>query len=265
MTRPPGDEMDDFTESNYRRLLKLAASKYRFVSYGEEPPEPFVIWRHDIDYSPHRALAFAQAEAEQGLRCNYHVLVSGRYYNVLEPDIAAIIRKIAALGHEIGLHFDMDVVPDAASATEAAIRDRIAFEKRIVETIAEVSVATMSFHNHVLHAAHLDRADDICGMCNASNERFQKGYKYVSDSNGIWRYDRLEDVLTEPAHSRLHVLTHPIWWAPEAMPPVMRLRRVVEGRACASFGFYADVMKRDGRYSTLAHRLGFTDAESDGT
>ena len=258
------DEIYDFTEANYRRLLALAVSKYQFVSYGEEPAAPFVIWRHDIDCSPHRALAFAQAEADLGVRCHYHVLVSGRYYNVLEPDVAAIIRKIGALGHEIGLHFDMDTVPEAASATEVSIRDRISFEKQIIETVTGVPVRTMSFHNHVLHEARLDRADEICGMCNASNERFQTGYKYVSDSNGIWRHDRLEDVLTAPAHPRLHVLTHPVWWSPEPMSPVMRLHRVVDGRAHASFDFYADVMKRDGRYATLAQRLGFADADPDG-
>lgn len=249
-------EENDFTEANYIRLLKLAVSKYRFVGYGEEPVEPYAIWRHDVDYSPHRALAFARIEAELGVRCAYHILISGRYYNVFEPDVAAIFRKIGSLGHEIGLHFDMDVLADGEQST---FLDRISLEKTIVEAVSGMPVTTMSFHNYVLHETRLEPADQICGMLNTSTGRFQQGYKYVSDSNGIWRYDRLEDVLSAESFPRLHVLTHPVWWTPEAMSPVERLRRVVDGRAHASFGFYADVMKRDGRYASLADRLGFSD------
>ncbi len=256
-------EEKDFTEANYGRLLELAASKYRFESYGAAPEAPFVIWRHDVDYSPQRALAFAKIEAVLGLRCIYHVLVSSRYYNILEPDTGVVIRQIAGLGHEIGLHFDMDVGLEAEAVSREKILDRIGLEKRLIEAVAGVPVTTMSFHNYVLHESRLDRADEICGMLNSSTKAYQDGYKYVSDSNGIWRYDRLEDVLSEPPFPRLHVLTHPVWWTPEPMPPVMRLRRVVDGRASANFDFYAAVMERDGRFKALAERLGFPAARSN--
>lgn len=252
-------EYADFTEGNYCRLLKLARMKYRFASLGAELEEPFVIWRHDIDYSPHRALAFAKLEASLGVRCVYHVLVSSRYYNVFEPETAAILRQLAMLGHEVGLHFDMDVVVAGATVDRNQVLSRIALEKNIVESIAGVVVRTMSFHNYVLHEAHLSKAEVICGMLNSSADCLRQGYKYVSDSNGIWRYDRLEDILQAGPFPRLQVLTHPIWWTPEPMSPVQRLRRVVEGRARANFDFYENVMKRDGRFESLADRLGFAE------
>ncbi len=257
-------EENDFTESNYGRLLQLAASKYRFESYGAAPDSPFVIWRHDVDYSPQRALAFAKIEARLGLRCIYHVLASSRYYNILEPDTGGVVRQIAALGHDIGLHFDMDVVLESGAVSQEQILDRIELEKRLIEAVAGAPVTTMSFHNYVLHRSRLDRAEEICGMLNSSTKTYQDGYKYVSDSNGIWRFDRLEDVLSEPPFPRLHVLTHPVWWTPEPMPPVMRLHRVVDGRAKANYEFYAAVMERDGRFKALAERLGFPAAPHDG-
>lgn len=257
-------EICDFTDAEHRRLLELAASKYRFASYAQTTTEPFVIWRHDVDYSPHRALAFAKMESELGLRCIYHVLLSGRYYNAFEPEIADILRQIGAFGHEIGLHFDMDVVPDSASFDPVKVIERIAFEKRVLETITGAPVASMSFHNFTLHKARLDLTEHLCGMTNASARRFQDGFKYVSDSNGIWRYDRLSDVLNASPFPRLHVLTHPIWWTPEPMHPVNRLRRVIDGRARANFDFYTAVMKRDGRFTALAERLGFTGSQCDG-
>ncbi len=268
MTRSSDDERyaeeRDFTEANYERLLQIAASKYEFVSYGAAPDVPFVIWRHDVDYSPHRGLAFAKLEAALGLRCIYHILVSSRYYNILEPDTAGVIRQIAGLGHEIGLHFDMDVGLEVEAVSQEQILARIGLEKQLIETVAGVPVTTMSFHNYVLHQSRLDRAEEICGMLNSSTKSYQDGYKYVSDSNGIWRYDRLEDVLAAPPFPRLHVLTHPVWWTPEPMPPVMRLHRVVDGRASANFDFYAAVMERDGRFEALAERLGFPAARHNG-
>lgn len=268
MNRSTADERcaeeQDFTEANYGRLLQLAASKYKFASYGTASEAPFVIWRHDVDYSPHRALAFAKLEAGLGLRCIYHVLASSRYYNILEPDTGSVIRQIAGMGHEIGLHFDMDVGLENEAVSQEQILDRIGLEKQLIEAVARVPVTTMSFHNYVLHQSRLDRAEEICGMINSSTKAFQNGYKYVSDSNGIWRYDRLEDVLSASPYPRLHVLTHPVWWTPEPMPPVMRLRRVVDGRARANFDFYAAVMERDGRFEALAERLGFPTARHNG-
>ena len=123
-----------FTETSYERILDLASARYQFLDYGESEPEPFLIWRHDIDYSPQRAMTMARLEAARGLRCVYHVLLSGRYYNVLEPEVGAILREIVTLGHSLGLHFDMDVF-GTGSASHHQLVERISLEKTILETV----------------------------------------------------------------------------------------------------------------------------------
>ena len=54
-------------------------------------------------------------------------------------------------------------------------------------------------------------------------------YDYVSDSNGYWRFRRLDAVLADADVERLHVLTHPEWWPPEPMSPRARLERSARG------------------------------------
>ncbi len=252
----------EFTEANYQRLLILAAEHYDFCDYGQEVSDRrSVAWRHDVDYSPHRALALARLEHAQGLRCIYHGLVAGRYYNVLEPEIAEIFRFIVGLGHSLGLHFDLDVFGEQATVDIDAVVQRIALEKKILESVTGAQLRSMSFHNYGLNQGRLLEQESICGMTNIAATSVRNRYKYVSDSNGIWRFDRLEDVLGQD-HRRLHVLTHPEWWTPTPMSPVDRLDRCIAGRAQSGRSLYVGLMKRDGRYADIAARIGFGDIEA---
>jgi hypothetical protein len=255
----------DFTEVAYVDLLERAAARYRFVDYSTDAGEGALIWRHDIDYSPHRALALAKLEAARNLRCIYHVLLDSRYYNLFEPEIARIVRAIATLGHEIGLHFDWDVFERPEVVTERQLHERIAFEKLVIETATGVPTSSISFHNYVLNQSRIETADQICGLFNAAAPRIRDRFKYVSDSNGIWRHERLVDLLSGASPTRLHVLTHPEWWTPEPMTPMNRIERVIDGRARANRQIYITMMKRDGRFAAIAEQIGLDPAERSGS
>jgi len=54
-------------------------------------------------------------------------------------------------------------------------------------------------------------------------------------------------VLTEGVDERLHVLTHPEWWQPEAMAPRDRIVRCVEGRAAYTLRDYDEQLVRGNR------------------
>lgn len=245
-----------FTEREYALLLDLAKSKYAFCGHNEFSDGPSVFWRHDVDHSAHRSLALAKLEAHRGLRCAYHLLLTSRYYNIFEPEIGAIFREIAALGHEIGLHFDMDVFGETGAASDPQMEQRIALERNVIESVVGVSVRSMSFHNYAMNRERLNERETIGGLFNCGSTNFIQKFKYVSDSNGIWRYERLRNVLEQPAFLRLHVLTHPEWWTPEPMPPMERLRRIVDGRAKANFDLYSYQLRRDGRFASIGDRIG---------
>lgn len=251
---------DDFTERDYARLLDLAAASYRFVDIPEalddSDPTPAVVWRHDVDYSPHRALSLARVEHAKGLRCVYHFMISSRYYNVLEPEISDLLRQISDLGHFLGLHVDMDVFGKSDVPSEVDIEARVLLERNVLEHCLDRPLTSFSFHNVVVNAGRLAEKTKLAGLDNASVAVKEKSMRYVSDSNGLWRYERLDAVLSEPPHRRLMVLTHPVWWTAESCSPYQCLERCVTGRAEANLAFYIDLLTRDGRLLPIAEASG---------
>jgi hypothetical protein len=58
----------DFTRENFRRLLRLARERYTFRTYANfARDERFLLWRHDVDFSPHAARKLAEIEADEGI------------------------------------------------------------------------------------------------------------------------------------------------------------------------------------------------------
>lgn len=78
----------DFTLKKYRELLVA------LKDYGE------IILRHDVDLKPQNSLATAKIEHELGWKAVYY------FRAVPESWDEGIIREIAALGHEIGYHYE---------------------------------------------------------------------------------------------------------------------------------------------------------------
>lgn len=250
----------EFTELKYRDLILAASLKYSFNGSDFSGASPSVCWRHDVDYSPHRALAMARIEASVGVRCVYHFLVSSRYYNVLEPEITKIFREIVILGHEVGLHFDMDVIESECLA-EDLLMERILLEKNLLSQLLNCELVSFSFHNHVLHLENIVDSEEICGMRNLASPTFYRQAKYLSDSNGIWREETLEELLSGASFSKLHVLTHPVWWTPEPLVPLKCVSRAVEGRARANKIMYIQIMQRDGRLKEIGELIGLTEQD----
>ena len=119
-------EFTDFTLEAYAALLDKAAARYRFVQFGDgSTGDGRALWRHDIDFSPHRALAMAELEAARGLCTTYFLQLTSSFYNVLEPDNIVRLHQIADLGHTLGIHFE----PSGDAPVE-----RLNFEARTLET-----------------------------------------------------------------------------------------------------------------------------------
>lgn len=233
----------DFTRDNYRRLLRLARANFSFRFFEDfDRQERFVLWRHDIDFSVHSALKLASIEAEEGVGSTYFLHLHSRFYNLLDPENTALVRSILAMGHRIGLHFDIDYWGANDIGKMMMLLRR---ESKLLEVALGLSVRVFSFHNPSPFALSCN-AWSYGGLINAYAEYFQRDLPFVSDSNGYWRFRRLEDVLrgSEP---RLQVLTHPGWWPDVAMSPKERVHRCIDGRAEATKRIYDDALRAHGR------------------
>lgn len=106
----------DFTLRKYRGLLvNLQEKGYQFITFEQyceqkvllsASDKRWIILRHDVDLRAKNSLATAQIEHALGIAASYYFRV------VPESNKPDIIRAIAALGHEIGYHYEDMAIAD---------------------------------------------------------------------------------------------------------------------------------------------------------
>lgn len=236
---------EDFTEDNYRNLLRIAKEKFKFSFFDDcINNSQTVLWRHDLDHSVERALRIAEIEHEENVTSTFFIYLHSEFYSIFEKETINQIKKIISLGHQIGLHFypyfydQFDLV---------SLEYNISFEKHILEYLLSISVPYLSFHSPQIDDVRIDwKRNYFCEMVNVYSSLYSESYEYISDSNGYWRFKRLEDVLRN-SNKDLHVLTHPEWWVPGPISPRDRIQLCIDKRAVAmgsAYDEFTEVSKR---------------------
>jgi len=219
----------DFTYDRYSYLVGLLRRHgYQFAGYDDE--ERFarvVIMRHDVDFCLHKALAMAELEFELGVKATYFVLVSTDFYNVFSATSYAVLKRIIELGHEVGLHFDEQRYP-GASIDE--VQEAIGREAGILTAAQGCTVRSVSMHRPSREM--LQSNMQIPGLVNSYSKRFFSDYKYVSDSRMHWREDVCSTV-SRQEFDRLHILTHPFWYAEAKETTKQKLLHFIEAAGSA--------------------------------
>lgn len=244
MTNSITYNFDDFTLEQYKALLDLARSKYSFIDYQSvEPGVSGLIWRHDVDFSIPSSLELARIEADHAVKATYFIQLNSEFYNVFAPTTRASINEIITLNHSIGLHFD---ISSYAIRDTSVLISKLQHEKRLLEDLLDTEITVFSFHNP--DAAALSYSDfSYGGMINTYGDIFRNEIGYCSDSNGIWRFARLHDVLEKAEHRCLHVLTHPAWWTETIMSPRQRIMRALARQSEIVLSAYDAVLADHGR------------------
>lgn len=233
------EDFSNFTFGAYARLLEKAAERYRFIRFGDDTDvHECALWRHDIDFSPHRALAMAEVEAELGLTATYFVQLTSPFYNVFESGISTRLKQISRLGHEIGIHFE---------PAGRDLHERLSFEAKTLSVTLDVPVRVFSLHNPTVHDTVQFDNREVAGLVNASASAWRRAFAYCSDSNGLWRYRTLAEVIEDPESKFIYALTHPEWWQDQAMPPRVRIDRCIAGRAAYCDSYYDGLLEQHGR------------------
>ena len=110
--------MRDFSLDIYRELLEtLQKQGYELISYKDycrkskvesrKSKDKFVILRHDVDAKPENSLKTAQIEHSLGAKASYYFRTGeSGCYKGSKLSLPESVRAIAALGHEIGYHYE---------------------------------------------------------------------------------------------------------------------------------------------------------------
>ena len=203
---------DRFDFETYWWMMTRLARTHRWVRFRDfasgDPADPFVIVRHDVDYSPAAALRLAEQEAERGLFATYFLLVGTRYYNLLAPEHARFARRLVELGHEVGLHYDVSFL---LSFPRAEWKPLLRAQARMLGDLAGAGVVSIAMHQPALNGEDPFRGDPE--FINAYEQRFVRDAVYVSDSCRAWRDESWSMLVTGAFPRRLQLALHPINWA----------------------------------------------------
>lgn len=199
------NDLMHFSPETYVRFLTYLRHRYRIVPFRDiaSDDSSYLILRHDVDISVLQAQKLAEIENRLGLKATYFILVSSMHYNSLEGNNASAIRKMAASGHEIGLHYDVSQYKLRGQETAEAIE----FETNVLEQICGQKVTAISCHAPKGPEAFVH----IKGYVDADDPRLRD--VYVCDSQSIWTIRSLSTLLNLTP-KRVLLNTHPkIWMA----------------------------------------------------
>lgn len=220
----PSPWSEDLSYDYYRRIVGALLARFEPILLRDAParladPGPLAIVRHDIDVSPRKALAMARLEHELGLRSTYLFLVSSPLYDIEDARCRGIFSELRAMGHDIGLHFELEAPLRAAGCSPDAVEEQIRRDADRLSRAAGLDVAALSFHRPI--ATFLRGQMRLAGLVNAYAEQLMRWY--VSDSNGSWREGEPIPLVESGRHQRLQMLVHPIWWGEDHLAAGERL------------------------------------------
>ncbi len=198
-----------FDLQNYEALLDdLGDRGYTFHKVSEirnELNEYVVFLRHDIDLHIQGIEQMAVVEAVHEIQATYYIPLT-LHFNPLYLDNQRALRQIRDLGHEIGLHYDMELYP---TAPEQA-RKHLDWEVSILSKVVSQPIRTISMHQP--HQGQPDPFQEIDDYIHPHDPRYQESLLYVSDSCRAWRDESLLTCFGPNRPRRLLLTIHPELW-----------------------------------------------------
>jgi hypothetical protein len=217
------EELQSFTYDAYGRFLKLLKQRCKIVPFCEvsKKDDSFLILRHDVDASLEAALKMARMENDLGVRSTYFVLFSHKLYNLLQKDDLTMLREVAGLGHEIGLHYDVEVY----ERCDRNLRETLGNEIHLLGHLLGRKVLSIACHNVSIMTGE-DPFKNTAEYINVYDPELCENY--VSDSCRAWYLEHLSNLLNF-RYKKAQLLIHPFLWTEDVCERDAVLERLFKG------------------------------------
>lgn len=175
----------DFAFSHYREILESALkANYQILSFHEpvkitEHKERALYIRHDVDVSLMRAVKMARMEAQMGVKSTYFLLPNSPLYNLLEERSLSLLQEITSLGHWLGLHVDLAMLPFSKEKNVEQLA------VNLIATLRQLIPLTRVVSFHRPNQEVLNKK--FPSFISTYEPRFFSQIKYISDSRRMWR------------------------------------------------------------------------------
>ena len=200
------DEVKQFTYDAYVNLLEYLSEHYNIISFNQvhDAKKPYLIIRHDVDASIDHALKMAKIEEGLGIKSTYFMLFSNMFYNLLEKNTNQKLLNLVELGHEIGLHYDLEVY----GTYNLPNVDYIEYEIKLLSLLTKKDINIISVHNPSIN----NKEDPYLESSKYINTYNKDMYSlYVTDSCRSWYLDDLEKLINFES-DRVQLVIHPLLW-----------------------------------------------------
>ena len=223
--------MNKFSFKEYKTILNFIKDNYQIIDYSDvtDNTNSFAIVRHDVEFSPHRALDIAKIDKELGIKSSYFFQIRNNCYNSLSGENVNIIKKISNLGHHIGAHINTSQFNSQNSLESFVVED--------IETLSKytnLNVDRFSFHRPKPY--QLREYIKINGYINAYDDKYFHYYdkiqpkklrvKYIADSNNNWKYGYPLNLNVDEV-DKLQLLTHPFSWTRDGLDNYDNFKSVI--------------------------------------
>jgi len=199
--------MVKFNNHGYCKFIKLLINaNYDFISYTQtKDSKKFCLLRHDIDASVSYAYEMAKIESNLGIKSTYFFMTSSSMYNPFNEINSIYIKKIIAMGFDIGLHYNQ---VDFGSK----IIEDINVQTKMLENFFNIKISTVSFHQPNID---IIQNNIKINLINTYDKTDMTGIHYISDSNMNFRDNNPFEIIKNSQKQKLQILIHPIWWLSE--------------------------------------------------
>ncbi len=223
-----------FTHTTYRSLIRsLRDAGYEPAAFAEagsmlQAGKSFVLLRHDVDFDVQAAATLAEIDTDEQFPSTFFLLLRTLHYNLFSREASAAVRRILALGHRVGLHFDCANYPSDTSVADLSAACRL--EAGILQEWFGVRIDAVSYHrpNPLVLSGdpELSRPYPHTYL-----PLYTREVHYCSDSRGQWHFGFPLESQAFRETRPLHLLLHPIWWTDTDQPPIDKLRAHLASQA----------------------------------
>lgn len=224
---------NNFSYDFYKELLSdLLLSRENLCIKDLSDPDierAFLVLRHDIDYSPEAALQMAELEASMGVKATYYLLFSSSYYNLLSEEYIQFPKKLAELGHEVGLHYDVNILEIMGKDDLINV---LKLQSNFLSELAGSEVKSISMHNPSISGIDPFKETKFneAKFVNAYNNHYTNKMAYFSDSCGAWRDNFVECLSKRDFPAQMQLLVHPFFWGTNSITRWKSLERLIDNK-----------------------------------
>ena len=232
------NELYDFTIPTYIKFLHYIKKHYQIIPLMRalKYDTPYLVLRHDVDYSLDAAARMAKIEYDADVEATYAFLFSSKHYNLLERNALKSLRLISSLGHEVALHYDLKMYREYGVNLGTTLKQELNLLKQLVGKPVK---------SIVMHQIGLEQIDPFKNYPDVINGFNKDVYNlYITDSYRAWYRESLKKLFSFK-YDKVQLLIHPSVWTDEPTDRNEVLRQLDEEEAIVSWGGNLKIKEND--------------------